>query len=69
MQRIIYGVRKRDFQKTYLLVFMSVHRQNEKEHENSLYEKIKINKYNKLYGKTYLTKNKYFECYFRFLRR
>ncbi len=46
MQRIIYGVRKRDFQKTYLLVFMSVHRQNEKEHENSLYEKNKINKIN-----------------------
>ncbi len=46
MQRIIYGVRKRDFQKHIFLVFMSVHRQNEKEHENSLYEKNKINKIN-----------------------
>ncbi len=42
MQRILYGVRKRDFQKyNFFSVYEIVHHQNKKEHENTLYEKKK----------------------------
>ncbi len=43
MQRILYGVRKRDFQKYNFLVFMKLFTtKTKKEHENTLYEKKKF---------------------------
>ncbi len=42
MQRILYGVRKRYFQKYNFLVFMKLFTtKTKKEHENTLYEKKK----------------------------